>query len=307
MNQTISVIIPVYNVEAYLDECIRSVVAQTYSSLEILLVDDGSPDNCGAICDAWAARDCRIRVIHRPNGGLSDARNAGLDSCTGDYIAFVDSDDWIKADMYEKLYAALQQEGADICACNVFSCYPDRQIAWGCKAYTVGDSETFLAMLYSDTAYPVCAWNKLYRRSCWEGLRFPVGKLCEDAFTAHLLVDRAEKIVQLPDALYCHRIRSGSIMTLPFQRARMDEEQAWRHSCQFTAAHYPQLRKLAFDFYLQKVNTLLHAIAQTQRQKFAGEYAFLRGILRKNLAYILFASRMSLKKRAKLLCDYWGM
>ena len=105
----ISVIVPVYKVEPYLDKCVRSIVEQTYQNLEIILVDDGSPDNCGAICDAWAEKDSRIKVIHKENGGLSDARNAGMDVATGQWIAFVDSDDWIAEEMYESLLNAAKK------------------------------------------------------------------------------------------------------------------------------------------------------------------------------------------------------
>lgn len=106
----ISVIVPVYKVEPYLDRCVRSIVEQTYTDLEIILVDDGSPDNCPAICDAWAERDSRVKVIHKQNGGLSDARNAGMDIATGEYIGFVDSDDWIAPEMYQILYNMLQRD-----------------------------------------------------------------------------------------------------------------------------------------------------------------------------------------------------
>ena len=181
----ISVIVPVYKVEEYLDECVQSLINQTYTNLEIILVDDGSPDGCPQMCDDWAMRDARIKVIHKKNGGLSDARNAGLDICTGDYVAFVDSDDWIKPEMYRYMYDAIKREKADICACNIISCYPNREVSWGGKAYTVGDSETMLDRLYSDSAFPVCAWNKLYRRELWQEFRFPVGKICEDAFTTY--------------------------------------------------------------------------------------------------------------------------
>lgn len=110
----ISVIVPVYKVEPYLDRCVRSIVEQTYTDLEIILVDDGSPDNCPAMCDAWAEKDNRIKVIHKQNGGLSDARNAGMDIASGDYLGFVDSDDWIAAEMYQVLYDMLQRDSSDI-------------------------------------------------------------------------------------------------------------------------------------------------------------------------------------------------
>ena len=117
-NELVSVIVPVYKVEPYLDRCVASILAQTYPNLEVILVDDGSPDNCPAFCDAWAQRDARIRVIHKKNGGQSTARNAGLDAARGEWIAFVDSDDTITPDYCAKLYAAVQQTGAQIAACN---------------------------------------------------------------------------------------------------------------------------------------------------------------------------------------------
>lgn len=306
MNDLISVIVPVYNVEPYLDDCVASITAQTHPNLEILLVDDGSPDRCGAICDIWAERDSRIRVLHQENGGLSAARNAGLDMATGAYITFVDSDDQIEPDMYEKLLTALLTENADIAACCILACSANRQEVWGRQEYTVGDSEAILSMVFSDADYPVAAWNKLYRRRCWEGIRFPVGRLCEDAFTVCLLADRAKRIVQLPDTLYRYRIHPGSIMTAPFRPQRMDEEAAWRHNYEFIEAHYPRLRKPAFDFYLEKVGLLLRAAAE-KRQHYPAEFAQLREILRKNLAYLAFSSPMSLKKRAKLLLDYYTL
>lgn len=302
----ISVIVPIYKVEAYLDECVQSIVDQTFTDLEIILVDDGSPDNCPALCDAWAAKDSRIRVIHKENGGLSDARNAGLAVAAGEYIAFVDSDDYLKPQMLEKLLSAMERERADICACNILSCYPDRQIAWGCEEYTVGDSETILSMLYHDTAYPVSAMSKLYRRQLWSDIRFLKGKICEDAFTTYLLVDLAERIVQLPEALYCYRIRENSIMTSAFRPARMDEEEAWRCNYEFVRQHYPRLYPAAFDFYLQKVSVLLHTIPKAQRAEFAREHAYLRGILKENLGYLLFRSQLPLKQRARLLLDYFA-
>lgn len=303
VQERISVIVPVYKVEAYLDECVQSLVDQTYQNLEIILVDDGSPDNCPAMCDAWAERDSRIRVIHKENGGLSDARNAGIDSATGDYIAFVDSDDWILPEMYEKLLAALKAEHADISACNILSCFPDHTRAWGCREYTAGGPERFLELLYADTSFPVAAWNKLYPRQMWEEIRFPKGKICEDAFTTYRLVHSAHRIVQIPDALYCYRIRENSIMTSGFRLQRMDEEEAWRANYDFIRDNYPSLEKKAHDFYLQKVNVLIHAIPKEQRKDFQEQFMFLRGILKRNLPYIVFHSELGMKQKARLLMD----
>lgn len=304
MDDLISVIVPIYKVEEYLDECISSIVAQTYKNLEIILVDDGSPDNCGAICDNWAEKDSRIRVIHKENGGLSDARNAGLSVANGDYIAFVDSDDWIDPRMYEILLLAMKREDSDLVACNILSCYPERQVPYGCETYTVGGSEVFLSMLYDDTRFPVSALNKLYRRELWDNIRFPVGKICEDAFTTYLLVDKANRIVQIPEALYCYRIRENSTMTSPFSRKRMDEEEAWRCNYEFMRQHYPWLYRPAFDFYLQKVMVLIDTIPGEQRSLFREEFQKLYGILQKNIPYVLFKSGLSWKVRVVYLMDY---
>ena len=303
MNAKISVIIPIYKVEQYLDECVESVVNQTYTNLEIILVDDGSPDHCPELCDRWAEKDARIKVIHKENGGLSDARNAGIDVAVGDYIGFVDSDDWIKTDMYEKMLQALIKENADICACNILSCYEDRQIGWGSSDYFVGNSEQILSRLYDDSRYPVSAWNKLYKKKCWETLRFPKGKICEDAFTTYRLVHEADRIVQISEPLYCYRIRPQSIMTSTFSKKRMDEEEAWRTNYEFVRDNYPSLKMKAYDFYLQRVNRILHTMTKSNRNTYLKEYKYLNGIRRKNLMYVLLRSGMGLKYRIKYLMD----
>ena len=302
MSELISVIIPIYKVEEYLDECIDSIVKQTYTNLEIILIDDGSPDECPQMCDEWARKDNRIKVVHKANGGLSDARNAGLEIASGQYISFVDSDDYIRADMMEKLYAALIRENADIAACGILTCEGEKQTAWGCKDM-VGTREQIYALLYSDTAYPVAAWNKLYRRTCWDILRFPVGKTCEDAFTTYQLIHSAKRIVMIPEAMYSYRIRPDSIMTSSFSVKKMDEEEAWRCNYQFMERNYPQYRKKAFDFYLQKVNGLIHLIRIEDRKEFAEQYQKLYRILKGNLFYVLFSSQIRLKQRIKLAVD----
>lgn len=304
MSSLISIIIPIYKVELFLDECITSVVEQTYKNLEIILVDDGSPDNCPTMCDGWAEKDNRIRVIHKPNGGLADARNAGLDIATGEYISFIDSDDWILPEMYEKMMSVMQKENVDICACNIRSCYPDHEEVWGCKEYFTGNSEQTLDMLYSDTKYPVSSLNKLYKRECWKELRFPIGKICEDAFTTYQLVHNAECIVQIPEAFYCYRIRPQSIMTSDFTIERMDEEEAWRANYQFVKTHYPLLYKKAFRFYLQKVHVLIRTISEEQRKEYSQQFIYLKNIMRNNILFIVFKSGLNWKYRIKFVLDY---
>lgn len=303
MDALVSVIIPVYKVEQYLDKCIKSVVEQSYKNLEIIIVDDGSTDNCPLICDNWAKLDERIKVIHKSNGGLSDARNAGLQIAKGDYISFVDSDDWIASNMYQTMIDVIQKENADICACGIMVSTLRDEHALDIPEVR-GDSKKTLGLLYDDTRYPVATWNKLYRRKCWEKLRFPVGKICEDAFTTYLLVDQADKIVQISDPLYYYRIRSESIMTSHFSCKRMDEEEAWRCNYEFMKIHYPQIYVKAFDFYLQKVNVLIHEIPVEEREIYKREYEYLRNILKNEIIYVLFKSKMKFKHRIKFVLDY---
>ena len=190
----ISVIIPVYEVEAFLHKCIDSVIGQTYRELEIILVDDGSPDNCGDVCDEYAAVDSRIKVIHKQNGGLSDARNAGLDAASGEFIGFVDSDDHIEPDMFECLYQALYTSGSDISICNHII---DNEITGNMTSAAGPESESSLRMtqkealsvLIDDLIIRNYMWNKLYRASLFEGLRFPAVKVFEDTVMQYRLFE----------------------------------------------------------------------------------------------------------------------
>lgn len=301
-NDMISVIVPIFKVERYLNECISSIVNQTYLNLQIILVDDGSPDRCGEICEEWAKKDDRMMVIHKKNGGLSDARNVGIDAATGEYIVFIDSDDWVEPTMLEVMHSVLQKEKADFVACGIVECYPSKKIVHS-MPYTVGGSELFLERIYKDTMFPISAVNKLYRKKCWNKFRFPKGKLCEDAFTTYLLVDKAHKIVQIPDALYNYRIRESSIMTTVFRPERMDEEEAWRQNYLYMKQKYPKIGKMAYDFYLQKVNVLFHTIPREQYSLYSKEHDYLYHILRSNLAYVFFRSSLNWKNRIAYLFD----
>lgn len=224
----ITVIIPVYKVEQYIRGCIESVRAQTYKNIEILLVDDGSPDGCGGICDEYARTDTRVRVIHKENGGLSDARNAGLEAAEGAYIGFVDADDRICADMYEKLMAALLQNNADIAAANFM--YVDGQYepietrneALPLKDEVISGKEAITRLLDDKGWYYVTAWNKLYKKSIFANVRFPAGKLHEDEFVAHMVYSQAERVACISDVCYLYAQREGSIMDAKYSVGRLD-------------------------------------------------------------------------------------
>ncbi|AKG34211.1 glycosyltransferase family 2 protein [Paenibacillus durus] len=212
MKPEISIIVPVYKVENYIHKCVDSILAQSFENFELILVDDGSPDNCPAICDSYAAMDTRVKVVHKPNGGLSDARNWGINAAEGKYIGFVDSDDWIAEDMYESLYNAMIEHEADIAVCchywvvdgelsqiNNFDGYPP----------VLGHVEG-LSELLTDVRIKNLAWDKLYKRELFRSVNYPVGAYYEDTPTTYKLFMQASKValVNMPKYYYISRKES---------------------------------------------------------------------------------------------------
>ena len=191
MKPLVSVIIPVYKVEQYLQKCIESVCGQTLEALEIILVDDGSPDNCGRICDEYATRDSRIRVIHQRNGGLSAARNTGIRIAQADIIGFVDSDDWIEPDMIELLYRNLCKENADISVCGIYWHNKGNVSEKGDKTYAVQSSKEAIESVYRLPGVKMNVWNKLYRKHLFHEICFPEGRINEDVYVTVRLLDAA--------------------------------------------------------------------------------------------------------------------
>ena len=214
----ISVIVPVYKVEPYIEECVRSICDQTYQNLEILLVDDGSPDNCPEMCDKYAAEDGRIKVIHKANGGLADARNTGLAYASGDLIAFVDGDDWLAADAYEKMVDMFREEhGLDIVCCaavrvrngkdveNVFSYYPTGTVKGGREI----TKRILLVELGSQAVIG------LYKNKCWDAVRFPKGRIYEDIPTTFKAFFKAARIGFIDEPFYKYRLNDEGISNTP--------------------------------------------------------------------------------------------
>ena len=214
MNDLISVIIPVYNVEKYLEKCINSVINQTYKNLEIILVNDGSTDNCPYICDEFAKKDNRIKVIHKQNGGLSSARNAGLDVANGQYIGFVDSDDYINPEMYQKLYEALISQNADLSICSYEEVTEKGKSIDGFSPINdeILDANNALLKLNQEKFwYFVVTVSKLYSKNIFENIRFPENRINEDEFVIHEIFYNCKKIATIPNKLYYYVQRSGSI------------------------------------------------------------------------------------------------
>ena len=245
----ISVIVPIYNVEPYLRRCVDSILAQKYRDLEIILVDDGSPDDCPQICDEYAAQDERIKVIHKANGGLSSARNAGLDIASGNWVSFIDSDDWIEPDMYEILLRNAINTNAEISVGGV-----NDEVVYK-DAVTVTKT-TYHGVLKTETLSPVeamaryfttswAAWDKIYRKELFQTIRFPVGEINEDEAIVLKLLDSCTTIAYTNQVFYHYIHRAQSITTSTFSEKKL----AWYRHCQdnlrWIQQYHPELAAFA--------------------------------------------------------------
>lgn len=215
VNEKISVIVPVYNVEKYLEKCVDSLINQSYKNLEIILVDDGATDSSGTLCDKLQKKDERIKVIHKVNGGLSDARNAGLDIATGEYIAFLDSDDYVHKDLYSSLYTLMKDNDCDLGICNYV--YVDEEgnsiapVSDTLKDEVINRDEVIDKLMTKLNFYYVTAWNKLYKKSVLDNIRFPKGKIHEDEYVAHYVLAASNKVVTTSNVYIYYVQRQGSI------------------------------------------------------------------------------------------------
>ena len=223
MEPKISVIIPVYNVEKYLEKCIKSVISQEYKNLEIILVNDGSTDKSGEICDNYKLIDDRIKVMHKKNGGLSDARNCGLDNARGEYIAFLDSDDWIDKKLYSSLYNIINKYDADIAICNFKKVYKENEELNNIHSeFIYSNVEVLENILSKIGTQMIVSWNKLYKREVLKNMRFPVGKIHEDEFLTPMILYKANRIVYTEKELIYYRQRENSIMGSGFTNRSID-------------------------------------------------------------------------------------
>lgn len=239
----ISVIVPVYKVEKYLNRCVKSIINQTYGNLEIILVDDGSPDCCPAMCDAWKEKDNRIKVIHKTNGGLSDARNAGMKAANGELMGFVDSDDWIAPDMYQCLYATMKADNSDVVACGVELVWEDGTLS---RMLTktgrcVLNREEAMAALIEESWLKQPVWYKLYKADIIRNILFPVAKYHEDAFWSYQAIGAAERVSVTDHVGYYYWQRNGSIMDEKYSLKRLDAIEALEQRQDYLESKFPEL------------------------------------------------------------------
>ncbi len=299
----ISVIVPVYKVEEYLERCVCSLTSQTYENLEILLVDDGSPDSCGAMCDSFAREDPRIRVIHKENGGLSSARNAGIDQARGEYLGFVDSDDFLEKDAYEALMAMAREEDLKLVCGGRYDvrhetgektvglCPPRREVISG---------EELVKRIFLWDNIDSAAWDKLYHRSLFASIRYPLGMIVEDVPTTYRIALLAGKAGMVSKPIYNYYHRPGSITTgaisprifhFPTHTKAIFEDIRANHPELKPQAEYLRVRSLVYI-----LQTLENA-APEEQQKYRQEYRQYKKHLGSHMAFLLTSSIPTAKER----------
>ncbi len=309
MVELITVVVPVYNVENYVDRCVESIVRQTYINLEIILVDDGSVDKSAKKCDEWAQRDERIRVIHKSNGGLSDARNTGINESKGKYIAFIDGDDEILPNMIERLYISLCMADADISMCRMekierLKRYPTREFPSDEDALTLTNVHA-MRLLFKDVI-DCSACLKLYKKELFIVLRFPYGKTNEDFALMYQLFYQAKKIIYISDILYCYYYRENSITTTTFNEKSFDKYYNCVDMLLWIKKNCPEVLKEGRHYLHMQTIFLLKALLINGIEKdYLQQYRQLKGTVRKETLFILFSKYKTFKEKMSMLFMGW--
>ncbi len=305
----ISVVIPIYKVEKHLDRCIKSVINQTYKNLEIILVDDGSPDNCGNICDNYAEQDHRIKVIHKDNGGLSDARNAGIKSATGEYIGFVDSDDYISEYMYEKLYELIEKNNADISCCGVSLCTKNsiRPQAIEEQTFVCNNEDAFRYMLEGKNMLNIWVWCKLYKREIFDKILFQRGKRYEDVFFMNDLIPIINTVAVTTHPYYYYVLRDESITNSDFVTDDLNIITAYEICKNTLSDKYPSLQKqIEFRYIWSHFFILDKMILERKKYKKTYPFKYTVQFLRKNIIRIIRNKYFTKERKLSAILLFFG-
>ena len=297
----VTVIIPVYKVEKYLSRCVESILSQTYSRLEIILVDDGSPDRCGEMCDEYRNRDQRVVVVHKKNGGLSSARNAGIKLSHGEFLCFVDSDDYIQTDMIEQLLKAALCRNTRISACDFTS--DEHKLQDGLrddiKLYSAAEA---IREILRDGEICTSAWAKLYEKSLFDEISFPEGKYYEDYATTYKLIHKAGNVAFAATKKYFYTINSGGITKSAFSPKHMDYFSISEELEAFVGRNYPELISLVRNRCTDMAISLYRKLSASEdRKRYKIEEKKLSDMIRRDLSSFLFSSYPAAKKLAGLL------
>lgn len=308
--ELVSIIVPVYNVDKYLERCLDSICNQTYNCIELILIDDGSTDASGKICDTYMEKDTRIKVIHKKNGGLSDARNTGIDIAAGKYLTFVDSDDWIRNDYIEILVTLLEKYQADISACSYIMVNENFTANMNQgrenKETTVLEWSEVQALHYMllNKNIDTSACAKMYRSSLFKKIRFPYGKLYEDLSTIYEVMSLSNKVVYVASGMYFYFQRLGSIQNSCFSEKKLDELEAVMRCRKFIQKYYPELKEEADCRMISSCFHLLFDISNRYLWKNTVEK--LERIIKTYRGKMVFGKNINVKVRIGCLCTYLG-
>lgn len=303
----ISIIIPVYNVEEFISKCIESILSQTFKNFELILVNDGSTDRCGEICDEYARKDKRIHVIHKANGGQSTARNVALDIAKGKYIGFVDGDDYIASDMYEQLYDAMVSYDADISVCGRYNVSNNKITPFFTMdtSLVMNSKETIRRLLvYDNIDSSPC--DKLFSSVLFDNIRFPSGYICEDVAVVYKLIEEASKIVHTGKPLYYYLQRQGSTSKSDFSKKTMGLVIYHGQVYEYVKVKYPELVDEARYFYLSRLicaNELCLDVSDMRLDIYRKE---LKDRLKCNMHWIFKNKYIVKKDKAIALCIYFN-
>lgn len=289
MEELISVIIPVYNVEKYIKKCVQSVCHQTYTNLEILIVDDGATDSSGTLCDELAQQDARIRVFHKENGGLSSARNEGVKLAKGEYVLFVDSDDWIHEEMVHHLYTQIKQTDAEVSICGIMNVYIAKTSPQSNKEFQTFtcDSKGFIKELMIGEKIPGSICNKLLKRSIAQQLEFPLGKIYEDAFYQYQLAQTANRYVVSSKPYYYYYHRENSITTKPYNQQVMNCIEIYEQFYTYIIENFKDLEEEAFFRLSYAYFTVYDRMLVSPQIKNIPEHSMVYHFLRKHVGKIV--------------------
>ena len=306
MDDLISVILPVYNVEKYIDRCLESVLNQTYKNIEIILVDDGSKDNCPKICDEYAKKDNRVRVIHKTNGGLSDARNAGIKIAKGKYITLIDSDDYVEKDYVDFLYNLIQESNAKMSICSHTVLYENgTRLEKATHEHSILDAKTTLKRILYDDGIDLSAWAKMYKKELFDTVQYPKGRLFEDAATTYLLIDQCDKIAIGSESKYYYIIRSNSITTKSFSPKKMQLIQSTKEMCEYVKDKYPDLEKATDRRLMYAYLSTLSQLANS-KEKYPNEQKEIMKYIKPNRKQILKDKNITKRDRLGLYSTIFG-
>lgn len=303
----VSVIVPIYNVEAYLCKCVDSILNQTYKNLEIILVDDGSPDRCGEICDEYARKDDRVKVIHKKNGGLSDARNAAIDIATGEWVTFIDSDDYASADYVETLYGVVDRNKCRVGVACFVEFHEGENSDTKQPAYKelVFDKWKGIEKMFYQELFDTTAWCKIYHKSLFDaGIRFPYGIYYEDVPTIYQLFLHTDKVAFCNKRIYNYLLRSNSIEGQAFNVHKLDSA---LKVLEMIGNHFDELKRIEKAVRCRMLSFCFHILLEMPFDYPDSRKEILMDYVKQNRWKVLFDNQARKKARMGALISYFGL